>query len=476
LTTALALAAGLAPQMALASCSGSACSAFTATAAWSPSDKRVNAVLSNKDQAKEMKVKLCITVDGKCNAFDVTLPPRGNITKSVSVSGGAAPPKFAVDINSADFTATQAAAPTPPSQSSTTTTGSTGPARAVDVGPFGRFSYAPSAESVVAPALKKAVASLASAQDLENQLMEHDNNLASITQKLESIKNIEADVLQNRDKSRQSTRIAQVSDTGFKLVARGLEQMQEDAKEAAVGLAISKDDLTEVQDRQRATQLMAEAEASRQGLSKVFGAISFAMDSASKVASGPEGTAMVAVDATMKVIELLAPNPWEKEANSLMEEANKLQAGNAAKKLKLAGDRLKRLQAKIPGLKTDLAYAKDTNDKAWRDAKATFDGSTKGRFHWKDLDAAIPEAQSVIELARKTTEAAYGAREAARALERTRGSSNWTTPGENQQIVAQMIDSTSRMFDRAIKKRQIVELLMKKLQEATATAKEAQGG
>jgi len=185
---------------------------------------------------------------------------------------------------------------------------------------------------------------------------------------------------------------------------------------------------------------------------------------------------MVAVDATMKVLEMLAPNPWEKEANRLLDEANKIQAGNAAKKLKLAGDRLRRLQAKIPGLKTDLAYAKDTNDKAWRDAKAKYDGGTKGRFQWKNLDAAIPEAQSVIDLARKTTEAAYGAREAARALERTRGNSNWTTPGENQRIVTQMIDRTSTMFDRAIKKRQIVELLMKKLQEATATAKEAQGG
>jgi hypothetical protein len=89
------------------------------------------------------------------------------------------------------------------------------------------------------------------------------------------------------------------------------------------------------------------------------------------------------------------------------------------------------------------------------------------------LDAAIPEAQDVIELAKRTTEAAYGAREAARALERTGGSNNWATPGENQRIVIQMVDKMSGVFDRAIKKRQIVELLLKKLEEATATAKGA---
>src|SRR4051794_4267412 len=142
LITALALAASAAPQMAQASCNGAACTSFSAIATWSSSDKRVNAVLTNKDPAKEMKVKLCITVDSKCNNFEVTLPPRGSTTKSVSVSGGAAPPKFAVEANSADFTVVQGATPAP-SSTSTTTTGSTGASGAsgMDVGHFGKFTY-----------------------------------------------------------------------------------------------------------------------------------------------------------------------------------------------------------------------------------------------------------------------------------------------------------------------------------------------
>jgi hypothetical protein len=472
ITTALALAAGAVPQMAQASCSGSACNALSATAAWSSSDKKVNAVLTNKE-AKEMQVKFCVTVDSRCNPFELTLPARGSVTKSVSVSGGAAPPKFAVDVTKADFAAVQGAST---SSGSSTTTGVATATSGMDVARFGRFTYAASAESTVAPALKKAISTLSTAEDLETQLMQHDSDLAEITNKLESIKKIEADVSQNMEKSKQSTRIAQVSDTGFKLVARALEQMQDDAKEAADNFAISKDDLTEVQNRQRAGDLMAEAEKSRQGLSRFLGFVSFAMDSAKKVAEGPEGSAMVAVDATLKVVELLASNPWEEEARKLTAEADKIQAGNAVKKLKLASDHLKKAQARLPGLKSDLQEAKATNDKAWRDAKGTFDTTTKGRFQWKNLDAAIPQAQSVIDLARKTTEAAYAARSAATAVEGTAGGSNWSNPGDDQRIVTAMHDKANGIFDRAIKKRQIVELLMKKLQEATATAKQAQGG
>lgn len=47
------------------------------------------------------------------------------------------------------------------------------------------------------------------------------------------------------------------------------------------------------------------------------------------------------------------------------------------------------------------------------------------------------------------------------------------TPGDNRRIIAPMVDKASALFDHAIKKRQIVELLLTKHQEASAKAKGA---
>src|SRR5690349_9020175 len=87
-------AVAVVPQIAQASCSGNACGAFSATAVWSSSQKQVNTVLTNRDSTKPVHLRLCVTAEGKCSPFDLTLPPGGNMTKSVSVPGGGAPPKF----------------------------------------------------------------------------------------------------------------------------------------------------------------------------------------------------------------------------------------------------------------------------------------------------------------------------------------------------------------------------------------------
>jgi hypothetical protein len=450
---------GAIPQMAQASCNGNACSAVSAAASWNASDKRVNAVLTNKDQAKGMQVKFCITVEGKCNSFELTLSPRSNAIKSVLLSGMAAPKKFEVEVSSADFAGGQSS--------------SSGAVNGVEVARFGKFTYNVSAESAVGPLLRKAVASFAAAEDLDLQLLQRDNQLSSITQKLESVKNIEADVQGNNKKSKPDVISARNSDVGFEAVTTILDYMQNEAKAAVQNFAISQDDLQAVEDKKRAEGLMAEAEKSRQSMLRFVNMISFAMDAAKKVVSGPEGQAALALDAANKVIDEFVSNPWADEAKKLLAEADRLQAKGARDKLKLAGDHLKLTQDTVARLRPTLQSAKANNAEAWQIAKQTYDDNTKGRFQWKNLDAAIPEAQEVIELAKRTTEAAYGAREAARALERTGGSNNWATPGENQRIVIQMVDKMSTVFDHAIKKRQIVELLLKKLEEATATAKGA---
>src|SRR5689334_600607 len=93
LIIATAALTGAIPGVAHASCSGSACSAVSAAATWSASDKRVNAVLTNRDQAKELRLKFCINVDGRCENYELTLPPHGTVTKTLNMSMrlGAAP-------------------------------------------------------------------------------------------------------------------------------------------------------------------------------------------------------------------------------------------------------------------------------------------------------------------------------------------------------------------------------------------------
>ena len=104
------------PQIAYASCSGSACGSFSVEGRnFSSTDKRAKATLVNKDQTKKIHIKGCITSDGKCgtgDSFELTIDP----AKSVAISGPATE-KFIVDVISAEFIA-----PPPPSVPSLTKT------------------------------------------------------------------------------------------------------------------------------------------------------------------------------------------------------------------------------------------------------------------------------------------------------------------------------------------------------------------
>ena len=181
------------PQIAQASCSGNACSSVSATATWSSSDKRANTVLTNKDQSQAMHLKLCITVDGKCNSFEITLPPRGSTTKSVTVSGGAAPPKFAVDVNNADFPVVQGASPsTAPSPGSAAASSSGSAAvNGVDT-PYGRISYFATQQSLVGPLLTRGVADFTKAKVSYDDLASRVIKLRDGAQKIGSLKDIES--------------------------------------------------------------------------------------------------------------------------------------------------------------------------------------------------------------------------------------------------------------------------------------------
>src|ERR1700681_2841266 len=65
------------PQIAHASCGGDACGSFDVESkSYSSSDTMAKATLVNKDQSKKIRLKGCVTVNGKCgsaNSFDVTI-------------------------------------------------------------------------------------------------------------------------------------------------------------------------------------------------------------------------------------------------------------------------------------------------------------------------------------------------------------------------------------------------------------------
>lgn len=104
ITLAAVVVVGALPQIAHASCSGSACSSFSVDSKnFSSSDKRAKATLVNKDQTRKIHIKGCITSDGKCgtgDSFELTIDP----AKSVPISGPATE-KWFVDVTSAEFIA-----------------------------------------------------------------------------------------------------------------------------------------------------------------------------------------------------------------------------------------------------------------------------------------------------------------------------------------------------------------------------------
>jgi hypothetical protein len=106
---ALVVVLGALPQVVHASCSGTGCGSFSVDGkSFSSSDKRAKATLVNKDPARKIHIKGCITSDGKCStgdSFETTIDPG----KGVAISGPATE-KFIVDVTSAELIA-----PPPPS-------------------------------------------------------------------------------------------------------------------------------------------------------------------------------------------------------------------------------------------------------------------------------------------------------------------------------------------------------------------------
>jgi hypothetical protein len=475
------------PQAAQASCSGNACNAFTAAATWSSSDKRVNTVLTNRDQTKAVHVKFCITVDGRCNSFDVTLPPHSNDTKSVSVSGGAAPPKFAVDVSSAEFPAGEAS-----SQGAAAGQGSAqrpaaaavqgsaqrpaGAVSGVDT-PYGRITYF--ATEHVEPTLSKAVADLNRGRDLYQKLAPRVIQFTDAYQKVGSLAEIEAQVRATVNANpmlRLEAGYAEGIARDIDGLGETLRTLGEFADAAARSLDVAENELHASWLRGTADQLIAEAEREQQQLSLLIKAVK----GADKVFKGKGKD--VAVEAASGAAEdaalaLLTHSPeLMQRAQELTAEADRLHAYDAKKSFENAEKTLSDLETHAGDIKPKLEKYKADHERAVKAAQGDFDknNAKKGSFNFGNITALIAEAKAIRNLAAETKQATNAAREYMREFHSLK--KDWmANQADDEKIMKQIFDTADWMTGRVEQMQQDTATALAKLEETYTKAMQIAG-
>jgi hypothetical protein len=452
----MTLAAGAAPQIAQASCSGNACGALLAAATYSSMDKRVNGTVTNRDQAKTVQLKFCINVEGKCNSFEATLPPQKSVPKFVPFNGSAAPQKFGVDIVSAEFNAL--------------------PANGADT-PFGKFTYLTNAESDVLPKVKKAAADFYAAESLDRELDRQAIKLGGMSDRIGATNNVDSDVRNNNGKSEQAAIAAKTASQLLGVASALLTSMRNDAKDAAENLKWDSNELDALRKETRAADLMKKANEAASALNKIIGLASTAIDAGKAYGAAMTGDPIPAFKLSLQadsalINAIVGISPLVKEANELQAAAAELRQTAAEGRFKTAGDRLRSLQEAVGKLKPLVDDIQANHERAWKAAQNTFDKNTQGRFHFEWVEAAIPEVQKTIDLARKTTEAAYTAEKAAKDLGEL-PNSVMAHPAEDRKIISDMHNTATNYLNQAVAKRQSAEMLLKRLQEALATARKS---
>jgi hypothetical protein len=342
--------------------------------------------------------------------------------------------------------------------------------------PFGTFTYVADQEAVVMPLLNKAVKTFGDAESLDEKLDALDINLSAAADKIPPLKDVVADVQKRTDRTTKiEANAARGAEKDLKLLTHMLEALQKDAKTAAENLTITKDDLEGAQDMARADSLMKEAQKHQSGMQTFVRTVSIGIDMAFKVSKGDPSAIKPAWDAAGLVVGIFAEsvNPWLKEAQALQERAKNLFLVNAGKKLALAAQHAKAVQTQMNKLGPELEGFKADDERNWKTAEKNFDATPGGIFKFEDVKAALALAQQEVDLARKSTETAYGAREAAKALARPSvAPSDWmANPKEDQKIIKALLQGTTAMFQSGIDKRKRAETLLKRFQETHGAAR-----
>jgi len=464
------------PQVAQASCSGNACNAFSIAATWSSSDKRVNTVLTNRDPTKAVHVKFCITVEGKCDSFDVTLPAHGNATKSVSVSGGAAPPKFAVDVSSAEFPAGEGSSQGAAAAVQGSAQRAAAAVNGVDT-PYGRITYF--ATEHVEPTLSKAVADLNRGRDLYQKLAPRVIQFTDAYQKVGSLADIEAQIRTTVNANptlRLEAGYAEGIARDIENLGETLRTLGEFADAASRSLDVAENELRASWLRGTADQLIAEAEKEQQQLSLLIKAVK----GADKVLKGKGKD--VAVEAASGAAEdaalaLLTHSPeLMQRAQELTAEADRLHADDAKKSFENAEKTLHDLETHAGDIKPKLEKYKADHERAVQAAQGDFDknNAKKGSFNFGNITALVAEAKAIKNLAAETKQATNAAREYMREFRSVK--KDWmANQSDDEKIMKQIFDTADWMTNRVEQMQQDTATAQAKLEETYTKAMQIAG-
>jgi hypothetical protein len=465
------------PQIAYAGCNGTACSAISTASNYSASEKRVRATVTNKDPSNPIQLKFCINVDYHCNGFSATLAPRETTTRDVSFTGAKPPKIHAVDVVTAEFPAQRpsAGASRPATANTASVTVET---------PRGKLMYFSAKQSVVGPLLKQAVDYFVVVDGNFLDAQRHADRMQELSGKLGSLKDVESEIVVLKHKDNGSVKdrahIAKAAELQLSHFGSTLKMAESNAAYIATNLKISEDDLRGVQDMQRARELRADAEKAQIGLGALFKTINTAADIAIVVMKDTDPGSKVnsAIATIQKVFDAFGGNPWLEEAEKLEARAQKLGAANAEKKLaavktymRALKQQLTELQTKLPEFQTLVQNARGAAEESYDKVAQRQKGGNNFRF--ESLDQAIKEAESTIQLARKVTEAAYGARSKLRQLNQSAGEyGSWMAfPAEGRKVVESMDSESDKAFNWGIKARQNAELHLKKFNEMYTMAR-----
>jgi hypothetical protein len=340
--------------------------------------------------------------------------------------------------------------------------------------PYGKFSYLVHAESETLPLLTKAVQTLAAAKSTDDKLTEIGSKFAEYVKKIGPLKEVLADIDENTD------RILKIEATEAKLAENAVEGLtafhkllKENSEAAEENFNITQDDLSAASDLVRATALMLKSQEQHESIHRLFELGSAAIEAGVHFPhQGPIALAKPAWDTIGVFFEYFGTHvdPWLEEAEELRKEASDLGMTSAVKKAKAA----KKAVAVLKELRADAMKAAKNAEELVSRTKDTPENNFKGKFSFPYAKEAIDVAEKTLALARQTTEAAYGAHEAAAALARPSLAPNeWmANPAQDKHIIDSMLKSASIMYDQAIASREAVEVQLKRFQDTYAAAKD----
>jgi hypothetical protein len=395
---AMTVGASVASDFAHAGCSGAACSALSPGATYSSSDKKVNVSLTNKDSNQSVHVKFCVTIDGKCNSFDVTLSPHQNIVRNVPVTGTAASPKYTIDIGDAEFVK--------------------GPLEALST-PFGRFTYE---KTAFLDELKQAVDLAVTAKSQNSQLHEERKKQEECLIKLGAsdktgyiyegdINKVQSGVQKNSpfgSQSKTAAGVAQSLNISIRSLQSHIRQSNNEADSALTALQITKSEIRALNDRNEAAKLTKEAQEVEEGVRQVATAVKAVVavatldfKDATKELAGPM------IDAAVEIFAKFNKEAIKAKIDRLNNDADRIQNTNKLKTVQDAFKKVDSLASTISELSGIAADAKRLGADAWKNAEVTYDKTVpKKGFHFEHLDACNAATYELRRLARPASDSA----------------------------------------------------------------------